>query len=69
MARKTLQALQDTARAGGVELVAHTVGTPEETAPAVEAAKASGAAGLNVLASPLLFGNRRIIFERAAALG
>jgi putative ABC transport system substrate-binding protein len=64
-----LQALRDTARAKGVELVVHTVGTPEEIAPAIDAAKASGAAGLNVLSSPLFFANRRIIFERTAALG
>jgi len=66
---KKLQALQDMARARGVELGIRTVGTPEEIAPAIEAAKASGAAGLNVLASPLLFGKQRIILERTAALG
>jgi putative ABC transport system substrate-binding protein len=63
-----LQALQDKARATGAELVVHTIGTPEDIAPAIDAAKASGAAGLNVLASPLLNTNRRIIFERTAAL-
>ena len=36
--------------------------------PAIDAAKSAGAAALNVLATPLLFSNRRIIFERAAAL-
>jgi putative tryptophan/tyrosine transport system substrate-binding protein len=69
-----VQALQDAARAQGVELVIHTVSTAEEIAPAIDAAKASGAAGLNVLASTLFFNpsknfNRRIIFERTAALG
>ena len=64
-----VQALQDTARGRGVEVAIHTVGTPEEIAPAIDAAKASGVAGLNVLASPFFFANRRIIFERAAALG
>jgi putative ABC transport system substrate-binding protein len=34
----------------------------------MEAAKAAGAAGLNVLASPLLFAERQRIMERAAAL-
>jgi putative tryptophan/tyrosine transport system substrate-binding protein len=63
-----LQALQDAARATGAELVIHTIGTPEDIAPAIDAAKASGVAGLNVLASPLLNTNRRIIFERTAAL-
>jgi putative ABC transport system substrate-binding protein len=70
---KKLQALQDAAHTRGVELVIHTVGTSEEIAPAIDAAKASGVAGLNVLASPL-FGalasaNSRLILERTAALG
>jgi putative ABC transport system substrate-binding protein len=51
-----------------VDLGIHTVGTPEEIVPAIDAAKASAAAGLNVLASPMLFANRRLIFERASAL-
>jgi putative ABC transport system substrate-binding protein len=63
-----LQALQDAARAHAVDLDIHKAGTPEEITPAIDAAKASGAAGLNVLASPILFANRRLIFERAAAL-
>jgi putative ABC transport system substrate-binding protein len=63
-----LQALQDAARAHDVDLDIHTAGTLQEITPAIDAAKASGAAGLNVLASPILFANRRIIFERAAAL-
>jgi putative ABC transport system substrate-binding protein len=61
-------ALQDQARARGVELVIDTLGAYREIAPAIEAAATAGAAGLNVLGSGLLFGNRRIIFERAAAL-
>lgn len=36
--------------------------------PAVEAAKAAGAVGLNVLGSAVLFGGRQSIFKRAAAL-
>jgi putative tryptophan/tyrosine transport system substrate-binding protein len=63
-----LQALQDAARAHDVDLDIRTAGTPEEIIPAIDAAKASGAAGLNVLASPVLFANRRLIFERATAL-
>ena len=63
-----LQALQDAARAHDVDLDIRTADTPVEITPAIDAAKASGAAGLNVLASPILFANRRIIFERAAAL-
>ena len=67
-ASRQLQALQDAARAHDVDLDIHTAGTPEEIIPAIDAAKASGAAGLNVLASPILFANRRLIFERATAL-
>jgi len=62
------QALREAAGARGVELVIRTVNAYEEIAPAIEAAKASGAAGLNVLGSGLLFGNRRVIVERTAAL-
>jgi ABC-type uncharacterized transport system substrate-binding protein len=39
-----------------------------EVGPATDAAKNSGAVALNVLSSPLLYANRRIIIERAAAL-
>jgi putative ABC transport system substrate-binding protein len=35
---------------------------------AIDAAKASGAAALNVLASPILFSSRKIIMEHVAAL-
>src|SRR5262249_37241023 len=41
---------------------------PEEIGLAIDKAKASNAAAFNVLASPLLFANRRTIIERAAAL-
>ena len=63
-----LQALQDAARARGVELSIHWVAGPEEVVPAIDAAKTSDAAALNVLASPFFFANRRVIIERAAAL-
>jgi putative ABC transport system substrate-binding protein len=63
-----LQALRDAAHARGVELSIHQVAKAEEIAPAIDAAKASNAAALNILASPLLFANRKIIIERAAAL-
>jgi putative ABC transport system substrate-binding protein len=62
-----LQVLQDAARARGVELSVHQVATGEEITAAIEAAKASGAAALNVLASPLLYGNRQLIVDRVAA--
>ena len=67
-APRELQALQNAARARGVELSTYRVARPDEIAPAIDAAKTSGVAALNVLASPLLFANRQIILERAAAL-
>jgi putative tryptophan/tyrosine transport system substrate-binding protein len=63
-----LQALQDAARARNVELSVRRIARPEEIAAAIDAAKAWGAAALNVLASPVLFGNRQIIMQRVAAL-
>ena len=44
------------------------MGQIEEIAPAIEAAKAAGAGALNVVATPLFFNNRSIIFERVEAL-
>jgi putative tryptophan/tyrosine transport system substrate-binding protein len=67
-APQQLQALKDAARARGVELSIHWVTKSEEIAAAVDAAKASGAEALNVLASPVLYGNRQIIMQHVAAL-
>jgi putative tryptophan/tyrosine transport system substrate-binding protein len=67
-APRQLKALQDAARARGIELSLHRVAKPEEIGPAIDAAKNSGAAALNVLATPLFFANRRAIFERVTAL-
>jgi putative tryptophan/tyrosine transport system substrate-binding protein len=44
------------------------VAKSDEMADAIDAAKKSGAAGLNVLASTLLFNNRQIILTRVEAL-
>jgi putative ABC transport system substrate-binding protein len=63
-----LQALQDAAGARGVELSLYPVATAEEITPAIESAKASGAAALNVLSSPLLAGTWRLTMDRVAAL-
>ena len=63
-----LRALEDGARARGIELSVHSVSRREEIGSAVDAAKAIGAQGLNVLASALLFNSRGFIFDRAAAL-
>jgi putative ABC transport system substrate-binding protein len=67
-APRQLQALQEAARARGAELSIHPVTKAEEIAPAIENAKASNAAALNVLASPLLFAHRQVIIERVATL-
>ena len=63
-----LEALEDAAGARNVELSVQRIARPEEIAAAVDAAKTWGAAALNVLASPVLFGNRQIVLERVAAL-
>ena len=63
-----LQALQDAARARGVDLSIYRIARPEEIAPAIDAAKASDVAALNVLASPVLGQNCFIIMQRVAAL-
>jgi putative ABC transport system substrate-binding protein len=62
-----LQTLLNDARARGVELMVVTASAPDEIAPAIDKAKTSGAAALNVLAAPLFSFNRRIVMERAAA--
>jgi putative ABC transport system substrate-binding protein len=67
-ASRQLQALEDTARAHGVELSIHQIAKREEISGAIDAAKAAGAVGLNVLASPLLFAQRQLIIERTTAL-
>jgi len=64
-----LQALQNAARARGVEVAVFTTETPEQIAPAMDKAKASGATALNVLSAPLFSFNRRVVIERSAALG
>jgi putative ABC transport system substrate-binding protein len=67
-APRQLQALEEAARAHRVELSIQQVAKPEQIVGAIDAAKAGGATALNVLASPLLFAQRRPIFEHAAAL-
>ena len=65
---RQLQALQDAARARDVEVSIHRVTTAEEITAAIDAAKASDAAALNVLSSPVLYSNRQLIMDRVAAL-
>jgi putative tryptophan/tyrosine transport system substrate-binding protein len=64
-----LSALQNATRARGVEVAVFKAGTPEQIAPTMDEAKAWGATALNVLGTPLFSFNRRIVIERAAALG
>jgi putative tryptophan/tyrosine transport system substrate-binding protein len=63
-----LQPMQDAARARGVELSIYRIASAEEITSAIDAAKASSAAALNVLSSPLLFGNRQIVMQLVAEL-
>ena len=63
-----LDTLQDAARARNIELSIHRVASGVEIAAAIDMAQASGAAALNVLASPILYASRQIIMDRVAAL-
>jgi putative ABC transport system substrate-binding protein len=63
-----LQALTDSARARGMELLVARAAKPEDLVPALNDASERGAGALNVLSSPMLFLNRRVIIERAAEL-
>jgi putative tryptophan/tyrosine transport system substrate-binding protein len=67
-ASSRLQLLQDAARSHGIELSVQHVMKSEEIPAALDAAKTSGAAALNVLSSPVLFGARQLIIQRVAAL-
>ena len=58
----TLNALQEAARAGNIELSIHRTATGEQIAAALDRAKASGATALNVLASPVLWTHRRLLW-------
>src|SRR6516164_1829090 len=63
-----LQSLQEATRAHGGELSIYRVAKAEEIPDAINAAKSSGAAALNVLASALLHNNRQLILPRVAVL-
>jgi putative ABC transport system substrate-binding protein len=63
-----LTALENTMRERGIQLSVHRIVRAEEVIGAVDQVKASGAEALNVLASPLLNAQRRLIIERVAAL-
>jgi putative tryptophan/tyrosine transport system substrate-binding protein len=61
--------LKALAAARGLELSAFFAGTRDEIIPALDAAKASGAGAVNVLANPLFYYNHRLIIERLHDLG
>jgi ABC-type uncharacterized transport system substrate-binding protein len=63
-----LRALEDAAHSHSVELSIHRVASTDEIPAAIDAANASGAAALNVLASPVLYGSRQLIVQRVATL-
>ena len=62
-----LDALQEAARAHNIDLAIHRIAKGEEITAAIDAAKASGAEGLNFSASPLFFTYRQLIMDRVAA--
>jgi putative tryptophan/tyrosine transport system substrate-binding protein len=59
---------QEVARAHNIELSIYQVAKGEQIPAAIDAAQASGVTAFNVLASPMLFANRQLILDRAAAL-
>jgi putative ABC transport system substrate-binding protein len=63
-----LEALQEAARARNVALSIYRVAKADEIAATINAAHASGAEALNVLASPILYINRQVIIDRVADL-
>jgi ABC-type uncharacterized transport system substrate-binding protein len=63
-----LDALQKAARAHNIDLAIHRIAKGEEISAAIDAAKASGAEGLNVSASPLFFTHRQLIMDHVALL-
>jgi putative ABC transport system substrate-binding protein len=64
----SLETLRSDTAARSVELSIYPVHGPDEIVAAIDNAQASGVTALNVLASPILYTNRKIILERSAAL-
>ena len=62
-----IHALDEAARARGVELSVYRAARAEEILAAIDAAKASGAEAINILSSAYFWGNRQIIMQRVAA--
>jgi putative ABC transport system substrate-binding protein len=63
-----LHLLQEAARVRGIDLAVYSARTPEDILPAMDQAKAAGAAAFNVLATPLFSSNRGLVMGRATAL-
>jgi putative ABC transport system substrate-binding protein len=63
-----LEALEEAARTYGKELLIVRASNSQELISAITDASTRGATALNVLASPMLFQNRRVIMEQAAHL-
>ena len=63
-----LDSLQDAARRRAIDMSIFGVATREEVVPAIEAATASGAQALNLLATPLFSVNNRAFLGRIVAL-
>jgi putative tryptophan/tyrosine transport system substrate-binding protein len=61
-----IDVLQEAGRAHNVELSIHRIAKDSDIPAAIDSAKASGATALNILASPLLYGNRHLIMDRVA---
>ena len=63
---QSLESVTAAAGARGVELSVYSVSMPDEIDLAIDAAKKTGAGGLNVLSSPMFYANREAIFSAAA---
>jgi len=63
-----VKALEEAARRAGVELSIHALARAEDLPAALDGVGSSAAEALNVLASALLFNNRRTILDRVSAL-
>ncbi len=57
--------LREAAARREVELLVYPVAGPDEAVSAIEKGRAAGAAAINVLASPLLYSARKVIFEQS----
>jgi putative tryptophan/tyrosine transport system substrate-binding protein len=68
MTPKHLSILRYAAQSRDVVLTIYEASTPEEIAPAIEAAHKAGAQALNVLASPLFSFNSQEIVDKVASL-